>query len=243
MSINLFHQTNQNVETSEEIPSSNLLNNPISAIYNLYQKTKRGITQSIKRSYYQLRKRKPEIQQFECTTPYIVEGGFLQLRWQVTNAYKIEILGIGDVTNLAFLNLIANLSQKTFTLTAYGYETSISETITVHIVPFKRKTPSIKVKPIETAKLEKSIKHLQSVQVKAPNVSIKPIDIVIKPKTMHINQAKISIRTNTPTVRVQTDAISMHVKVPMIDQAKIDRIKEINDSVQLDLLLANSEIL
>lgn len=239
----MAHQTAQNVETLDDIPSSNLLNNPISAIYNLYHKTKRDINQGIKKAYYKLRKHKPEIQQFECTTPYVIEGGFLQLRWQVINAYKIELSGIGDVTNFAFLNLTANLSQETFTLTAYGYETSISESLTVRIIPFKQKAPTTRLKPFETTKLKKSIKHFQRVQVKAPLVNIKPIGIVVKPKTMHINQAQISIRTNTPTVEVQTNAINMHIKVPMIDQAKIDRIKEINNSKQLDLLLANSEIL
>jgi hypothetical protein len=106
------------VESSNEILNSNFLYNPIGSTHKLYQKMKRVIKGGIKRKYYQLQKRKPEILQFECTTPYIIEGGFFQLRWKVINAYKVELSGIGDVTELSFLNFTANLKQKTFTLTA-----------------------------------------------------------------------------------------------------------------------------
>lgn len=231
------------MESSNGILNSNFLYNPIGSTHKLYQKMKRVVKGGIKRKYYQLQKRKPEILQFECTTPYITEGGFFQLRWKVINAYKVELSSIGDVTELSFLNFTANLKQKTFTLTAYSHEAPITETLTVHIEPFKGKTPTMKVKTIETTKLETSIANLRNVQVKAPIIYVKPIDMRLKLMPTYINKAQLNINTVLPMVGIQSDAISMQVKVPMIDQAKLDQIKDINDSKYLDLLLTDSELL
>ncbi len=183
----------------------------------------------------------------------IWRGGYLLLAWDVENGYKVLLSGVGDVTKLNQIVVQANANVKSYTLTAYGYDSVITKTVTTDVIPFDMKQVKIKVHPFDVSKIDEATDRLRRVRVKIPtiqqtqglninvrslNVSVKNLLMIVKLPSIQLRQHLLQIQLKNPQVMVQNKRIAIVPKVPHPDEHKLHKIKDINDIRKLDEMLS-----
>ncbi|MEY4905483.1 MAG: hypothetical protein RLZZ292_3298 [Bacteroidota bacterium] len=99
----------------------------------------------LKHLYYTLLRRPVKIKQFGYTPLVIIQDGLLILSWEVENAWRITITPeLGIVKTEGSLQLVPNLSGAiVLTLSAEGYGGTVSETLTLEVLPLSILTPTV----------------------------------------------------------------------------------------------------
>ncbi|WP_028523258.1 hypothetical protein [Runella limosa] len=190
---------------------------------------------------------------FECNPVYRLNRGYLLLAWDVENAYKVLLSGVGDVTKLNQIIVQANANVKSYTLTAYGYDSVITKTVTTDVIPFDMKQVKIKVHQFDVSKIDAATDRLRRVRVKIPtiqqtqglninvrslNVSVKNLLMIVKLPSIQLRQHLLQIQLKNPQVMVQNKRIAIVPKVPHPDEHELHKLKEINDIRKLDEMLS-----
>ncbi len=231
-----------------------IINNQfIPSIVRLYHTVKRSIRNGYYYTWYALTKRKVILHSFECNPVYRLNRGYLVLTWNVESAYKVLLSGIGDVTKLNQIVVQANANVMSYTLTAYGYDSVITKTVTTDITPFDMKQIKIKVHPFDVSKIDETTDQLKRVRVQIStiqqtqglNINVQTLNVTVKNlfigvilPSIQLRQRLLQIQLKNPQVMVQNKRIAIVPKVPHPDEHKLQKLKEINDIRKLDEMLS-----
>lgn len=193
--------------------------------------------------WYALSRKKVVFTSFQCNPLIKINRGLLHLSWQVKNAHKITLSGIGDVSSLREIIVKADANVKSYTLTVHGYNSVITKTLPIDVLPFDFNLHKIKINPLDVSKINQATDQLRGMKVDAPAIhqtqnltiaiktwmlSTKVPDIQIPQLLMHVKNTQVTLHHNRLVVLP---------KVPEPNQQELLQLKQINNLEKLDEIL------